>query len=173
MDVSPAFMGLHNPMAAATPIPPRVALAFAIYNAISARTIVATATSDGSVSQKSPQLSAAEEKARDSALLTITLYISGENNYAEEPKDSDFKKAGLCEWMELPPHVRMQLLDAFPPNYNARQHALMQTRALMQQEQQAAIAAQIAAGMASPESQRSPASEPPKAKRTRRRTSAG
>lgn len=169
MDVSPAFMGLHHPMAAVTPIPPRVALAFAIYNAISARTIVATATtSDGAIAQKSPQLSAAEEKARDSALLTITLYISGENNYEDEKKDSDFKKAGLCEWMELPPHVRMQLLDAFPPNFNARQQALAQTRAIVQQEQ-AAMAAAVAAS--APPVPQWPDGKPPK--RTRRRTSAG
>jgi hypothetical protein len=172
MDVSPAFMGLHHPMAAVTPIPPRVALAFAIYNAISARTIVATATTaDGAVAQKSPQLSVAEEKARDSALLTITLYISGENNYEDEKKESDFKKAGLCEWMELPPHVRMQLLDAFPPNFSERHQALMQTRAIVQQEQQAAMAAATVAAAAKPPDPQWPDGKPPK--RTRRRTSAG
>jgi hypothetical protein len=168
MDVSPAFMGLHNPMAAATPIPPRVALAFAIYNAISARTIVATASSENAVSQKSPQLSPAEEKARDSALLTITHYISGEHNFEDEKKESDFKKAGLCDWNELPPHIRLQLLDSFPPNYNERQQALMHTRAVFQQEQaQAQVAAQMAAALAEAGAER------PKAKRTRRQASAG
>lgn len=170
MDVSPAFMGLHHPMSAVTPIPPRVALAFAIYNAISARTIVATASSEGSVAQKSPQLSTAEEKARDSALLTITLYISGENNYEDEKRESDFKKAGLCDWHELPPHVRMQLLDAFPPNYNERQLALAQTRAIVQQEQQAAMAAAAQAALKQ-DAPQWPDGKP--SKRTRRRTASG
>jgi len=97
-------------------IPLRVQVAFSIYHTIASRAAVAVASSHPGDDQKDPKLSTTEEKTRDAALGIITRYMSGEHDY--EDKASDFSRAGMCEFHQLPPLIQMQLRTSFPPGFH-------------------------------------------------------
>jgi len=102
-------------------VPLRVNVAMHIYGMIAQRAAVAVASSRPGEKQKDPEFSPAEAKARDAALLTITRYMTGEHDFIEKlppvrrsRRVSDFAKAGICEFDELPPLIQNQLRAEFP-----------------------------------------------------------
>lgn len=99
------------PVQPSTPLPPQVAMAYAVF-------LTYSSAAQGE-SWKSDNLTPSEVATRDTALLTLRQFINGEHN---QPKTtSDFAKVGLCEWEQLPAHVRQQLVDGFPPGWVTRQ----------------------------------------------------
>mgnify|MGYP005846257977 CR=1 FL=1 len=105
------------PVQPATPIPPQVAVAYAMFTAFHLHRGMSAHGEEWKGSGEAVRLTAEETAARNAALLTLRQYVSGENFQEAE---TDLERVGMCKWEDLPAHVQQQLLQAFPPNWQHR-----------------------------------------------------